>query len=213
MPRVLNPIRSALAIVAMLGAMVLPAQAAQANTPDTVIRETVEGVIHVLDHRTDKGRISEADRAAIRKIISDHFDFQAMSRLSVGAPWNDATPEQQARFTTLFRDLLEYSYGNRLNGYHGQTIHYEAAEYRGDRARIKSMIIDADRQTPVEYRLLKDGDDWRVYDIRIEGVSLISTFRTDFQNEIDSKGFDGLLKSLAKKVEELEAKDQKQHQG
>ncbi|HXH64822.1 MAG TPA: ABC transporter substrate-binding protein [Mariprofundaceae bacterium] len=213
MSRILNPVRTALAAVALLGAMALPAQAAQANTPDTVIRETVEGIIHVLDHRADKSRISEIDRAAIRKIISDHFDFDAMSRLSVGAPWNDATPEQQARFTTLFRDLLEYSYGNRLNGYHGQTIRYDDAEYKGDKARIKSMIIDTDKQTPVEYRLLKDGDNWRVYDIRIEGVSLISTFRTDFQNEIDSAGFDGLLKSLAKKVEDLKAKDKKQRQG
>jgi phospholipid transport system substrate-binding protein len=75
------------------------------------------------------------------------------------------------------------------------------------------MIIDTDKQTPVEYRLLKDGDDWRVYDIRIEGVSLVATFRTDFQNEIDSVGFDGLLKSLAKKVDELKAKDQEHHQG
>jgi phospholipid transport system substrate-binding protein len=213
MSRILNPVRTALATVALLASMVLPAQAAQANTPDTVIRDTVEGIIHVLDHRTDKNRISEVDRVAIRKIISDHFDFHAMSRLSVGAPWNDATPEQRSRFTTLFKELLEYSYGNRLSAYHGQTIHYDAAEYRGNRARIKSMIIDTDKQTPVEYRLLKDGDDWRVYDIRIEGVSLVATFRTDFQNEIDSVGFDGLLKSLAKKVDELKAKDQEHHQG
>jgi phospholipid transport system substrate-binding protein len=210
MPRILNPIRTTLAIMAMLGAMVLPAQAAQANTPDTVIRETVEGVIHVLDHRTDKSRISEVDRQAILKIAMDHFDFTAMARQSVGAPWNDATPDQQAHFTKLFRDMLVYSYADRLNSYHGQKITYEPAEFRRNRARVKTMIVDTDKQTPVDYVLLKDGDDWRVYDIRIEGVSLIATFRTDFQNEIDSKGFDGLLKSMAKKVEELKAKDQKQ---
>jgi len=213
MSRTLKPIRTVLVSAALLVAMAMPAQAVQANTPVTVIRETVDGVIHVLNQRADKSRISEADRAAILKISSEHFDFTAMARLSVGAPWNDATPEQQARFTTLFRNLLVHSYGNRLNAYHGQKVTYGQAEFRGNRAQVKTMVVDTNKQTPVEYRLLKDGNDWKVYDIRIEGVSLIATFRTEFQDEIDSSGFDGLLKSLAKKVNELKAKDQEQHQG
>ena len=206
MTRILNPIRAGLAAAMLLGAMVLPAQAAQANTPEAVIHDTVEGVIQVLAHRADKDNIPWAHRVAIRRIISDHFDFTAMSRLSVGAPWNDATPAQQARFTALFKELLEYSYGNRLSAYHGQTVHYDPAEFRGNRAQVKTMIVDTDKQTPVEYRLIKDGDDWRVYDIRIEGVSLVATFRTEFQDEIGSSGFEGLLKSLAKKVDTLKAK-------
>jgi len=205
MTRILNPIRAGVAAVLLLASMA-PAQAAQANTPDAVIRQTVEGVIQVLSHRTDKDKISEADREAIRKIISDHFDFTAMSRLSVGAPWNNATPEQQKKFTTLFKELLEYSYGNRLSSYHGQKVKYEPAEFRGHRARVKTMIVDTDKQTPVEYRLIKDGDDWRVYDIRIEGVSLVATFRTEFQDEIGNSGFESLLESLAKKVDTLKAK-------
>ncbi len=205
MTRILNPIRAGLAVVMLLAAMA-PAQAAQANTPNTVIRDTVEGVIQVLAHRADKNKISEADREAMRRIISDHFDFTAMSRLSVGAPWNDATPAQQARFTTLFKELLEYSYGNRLSAYHGQKVHYDPAELRGNRARVKTMIIDTDKQTPVEYRLIKDGDDWRVYDIRIEGVSLVATFRTEFQDEIGNSNFEGLIKTLTKKVDTLKAK-------
>lgn len=207
MTRILNTIRSGFILMALLSTMISPAQANQANTPDAVIRETVEGVIHVLNQRTDKSRIDEADRQAIRKIISDHFDFTAMSRLSVGAPWNDATTKQQAHFTVLFKELLEYSYGNRLSSYHGQTVKYEPAEFRGNRAQVKTLIVDTEKQTPVNYRLIKDGNDWRVYDIRIEGVSLISTFRTEFQDEVGSSGFEGLLKSLAKKVDQLKAKD------
>jgi phospholipid transport system substrate-binding protein len=205
MTRILYPLRAGIAAV-MLLAVMAPAQAAQANTPDTVIRDTVQGVIQVLAHRADMDKISEADRVAIRKIISDHFDFTAMSRLSVGAPWNNATPAQQQQFTALFKELLEYSYGNRLSAYHGQKVKYEPAEFRGNRARVKTTIVDANAQTPVEYRLIKDGDDWRVYDIRIEGVSLVATFRTEFQDEIGNSGFDTLLKSLAKKVDALKAK-------
>lgn len=205
MTRILNPIRAGIAAVALL-ATLAPAQAAQANTPEAVIKTTVESVIDVLAHRKDPNTISEADRAAIRRIISDHFDFTAMSRLSVGAPWNEATPAQQQRFTQLFKELLEYTYGNRLGAYHGQTVKYEPAEFRGNRAQVKTMIVDTDKQTPVEYRLIKDGDDWRVYDIRIEGVSLVATFRTEFQDEIGNSGFESLIKSLAKKVDTLKAK-------
>ncbi|RMH51185.1 MAG: ABC transporter substrate-binding protein [Zetaproteobacteria bacterium] len=174
--------------------------------PKAVVQQTVQSVIEILDQRSDKTKLREPERAAIRAILKERFDFAEMTRRSIGRAWKGLDPRRRQEFTVLFTQLMEYTYGNRLSSYHGQKIEYDDAEFRHKRARVKSRVIDGDKITPVEYRLRRRGGGWRIYDVKIEGVSLINTFRRDFRSMIERRGIDGLYAALQEKVATLKAK-------
>jgi len=175
--------------------------------PKEVVETVVNEIIHVLEARADKTKLTEADRDAIRKIVAGRFDYRAMARRSLGKPWKTLDEKERARFTDLFRQLLEYSYGNRLNEYHGQTVTFEEPEFKGRKARVKSTVSDGQKQTPVEYRLHKTPTGWQVYDIRIEGASLVRTFHQDFQSILKDGDYPHLVRTLEEKIAKLKAQD------
>jgi len=177
------------------------------DDPKIVVEKAVNGILHALEGRKDQSKLTEQDRDAIRQQVEGRFDYREMARRSVGRAWNKQSPEQQAAFTETFRQLLERSYGNRLSAYHGQTVEFDDAEFKKNKARVKTRVIDSNKTTPVEYRLHQSAGTWQVYDIKIEGVSLIGTFRKDFKGALKKDGFDGLLKALNEKVERLRKKD------
>jgi len=183
---------------------------AWANTddPKAVIEYTVNGIIKVLEAREDPTRLTEKNRDDIRDVVTGRFDYREMSKRSLGKTWKKISGQEQADFTELFRKLLERSYGNRLATFHGQKVVCDGAQFKKDKARVKTRVVDADKETPVEYRLHQTPTGWQVYDIRIEGVSLVSNFRKDFQEGINQNGgFKGLFSALEEKVKELEEKD------
>lgn len=192
------------AVMMLLGA----STSAWANgDPKVVVESTVRAIIDVLEARADQTRLTESDRDAIRKVVAGRFDYREMSRRSLGQPWNDISSTEQADFTELFRELMERSYGNRLAEYKGQTVEFADAEYKRDKARVQTKVVDVNKETPVEYRLHQTEGGWQVYDIRIEGVSLVSTFRKDFDSQLQRDGFKGLMETLKKKVADLKAQD------
>ena len=179
---------------------------ANEDDPKAVVASTVQSIIDVLEARTDKDKITDEDRESIRKVVAGKFDYREMSRRSVGKPWKKMTPEKQAEFTELFRQVLEYSYGNQLAGYHGQKVVFEDAEFKKDKARVKGAVIDDTKTIPMEYRLHQTPTGWQVYDIKVEGVSMITTFRKDFKSIIKKKKIDGLMATLQQKIDKLKAK-------
>ncbi|MBF0282582.1 MAG: ABC transporter substrate-binding protein [Zetaproteobacteria bacterium] len=194
----------------LLGASVAQAEDIKPTTvqdPRSVIETTVTAIIEVLKQRADTTKLSEVDRMAIRDVITGKFDYAEMSRRSVGRDWDDQSSENQAAFTETFRDLMERSYGNRLAGYNGQVITYDDAEFKNDVARVKTYVTDSSKTTPVNYRLHQTPEGWQVYDIKIEGVSLVSTFREDFKSVLRKDGFKGLLDTLKTKVDKMKADD------
>lgn len=195
--------------VAVAFAMLFIASAAWAgDDPKAVVEDTVNGIIEVLKTREDASTLSESDRKKIRKVVTGRFDYREMSMRSLGQTWNDISESDRVNFTELFRKLLERSYGNRLADFHDQKVEFGDAEYKSDKARVKTSVIDIDKETPVEYRLHQTKTGWQVYDIRIEGVSLVSNFRTDFSEGMKQNGgFEGLVHALEEKVKKLEAKD------
>ncbi len=181
---------------------------ADGDSPKKVVEDTVNGIVKVLEAREDPTRLTEADRERIRKVVEGRFDYREMSRRSLGKVWKEISESEKASFTELFRRLLERSYGNRLAGFHGQKVAYGEAQFKKDKARVKTEVIDAEKTTPVEYRLHQTATGWQVYDIKIEGVSLVSNFRKDFKAGIKRNGgFKGLVQALEKKIEKLEARD------
>lgn len=195
-------------VAAILLVMLGAANAWANSDPKVIVESTVRGIIEVLEARADQTRLTEDDREAIRKVVTGRFDYREMARRSLGQQWNGISDVKQADFTELFRELMERSYGNRLAEYKGQTVVFGEAEYKKDKARIQSRVVDANKETPVEYRLHQTDTGWQVYDIRIEGVSLVSTFRQDFDSLLQRNGFEGLMESLEKKVADLKAQDQ-----
>jgi len=179
---------------------------AEKNTPKQVVENTIKSIINVLEAREDKTAVNDTDRENIRKVVAGKFDYKEMARRSVGKPWKEMNKQQQHDFTELFRQMLEYSYGNQLAGYHGQKVVLDDAEFKGDKARVTGEVEDANKSIPMEYRLHQTDTGWQVYDIKIEGVSMIITFKRDFKSIIEDQGVAGLMDVLGKKVEKLKEK-------
>jgi len=180
---------------------------AMADEPLTAIRQTVDSVIHVLKSRQDSTKLSAADRQAIHDIVDSRFDFHEMSKRSMGKIWKKIDKEQRREFVPVFQELLERNYGNRLAGFTGQTVSYGEVKLDGKRAKVDTEIDNDGVPIPVRYSLYDNGDAWMVYDIRIEGVSLVATFRSDFKTIFKKNGFDGLLAQLGEKVDSLKSED------
>jgi len=179
--------------------------------PRAVIESTVNAIVHILVSRKDTHVISAADRTAIRQAVKGHFDYLSMASRSLGRPWLKLDDTQRTHFTNVFRELLERSYGNQLNAYRGQKIVFSKAKLRGDLARVDSNVIDGTRQTPVDYSLHLTKTGWQVYDIRIEGASMVLTFYQNFQSTLQNGGYPALLKSLENKIAKLKAAGNNRH--
>jgi len=195
-------------VFALVFATFLPITAfAVSDSPKEVVETAVNGVIHVLKSRPNQDVLTQEDRAAIRKSIEGYFDFREMAKRSLGKPWRKMTEPQRVNFVGTFRELLELSYGNRLSEYHDQMVEYGKVRSKGRIAIVHSELIDAEKKTPILYKLVHRKAGWRVYDIKVEGISMVSTFRSDFRQAISKKGLDGFFGDLKKQVEKLQGKD------
>ncbi|MDR3175309.1 MAG: ABC transporter substrate-binding protein [Desulfovibrio sp.] len=141
--------------------------------------------------------------AEIEKIIKVLFNFPELSMRAVGPKWNSFTPEQQKNFLDAFDDLLRARYLDRLEGYSGELVAYtgETANAKGDRMEIRTEVTIRDKIVPVAYRMLKNGR-WTVYDIIIEGVSMVQNYRSQFQTVLDKGGAEELIRLVRQKAEE-----------
>jgi len=199
--------RKIIVLTALLALLPLQAKADEVGPLDAV-KYTVGQVIDVLKARKDQKSLSEADRAAIRKAVSVYFDFGEMAKRALARPWRDLNPAQKKEFVADFRQLLELTYGNRLANFHNQSIEYGEVQQRGRIAAVDTNVIDADKKTPVRYKLVHKKVGWRVYDIQVEGISMVNTFRTDFTEAVHKDGIEGFLKSLKQRVAGLQTPDQ-----
>jgi phospholipid transport system substrate-binding protein len=169
-------------------------------SPSMRIKQTVDEVLQVLrtpDLDKDKRR------DMVRIIVRPRFDYRAMSQIILAKNWRQATPQQQDRFIGLFRDLLEHTYFSAMDKYTGETVRMGREKVDDKRAVVQTYISTASKEVPVNYNLRLKDDDWFVYDVSIDGVSLVSNYRTSFRNLVREKGMDGLLKELEKKVDSL----------
>lgn len=195
-------------IVMMAFVALLPWQAmADEMGPKKVVETAVGGVIDVLKARKDQKSLSESDRVAIRQAVEGYFDFAEMAKRALARPWRDLNAAQRKDFVKDFRQLLELTYGNRLAGFHNQKVEYGEVEERGRIAVVDTNVVDADKSTPVRYKLVHKKVGWRVYDIQVEGISMVNTFRTDFNTSVNRDGIKGFLSGLKDRVSGLQKQD------
>jgi len=185
-------------------AMLLASTAfADVTPPDVLVKNTATEVLDVIkkDKDIQAGDMKKIVALTEEKILP-HFDFERMSRIVLGRNWAKATKEQQTQFVTEFRTLLVRTYSSALAKYRNQTIEYKPLRAAaGDTdVTVKTEIIQpGGPSVPVDYTLQKRDDGWKVYDVVIEGVSLVTNYRGQFANEIKQGGMDGLIQKLVDK--------------
>jgi phospholipid transport system substrate-binding protein len=134
------------------------------------------------------------------------FDYQDTARRSLGQHWNERTPEEQREFVKLFGDLLERAYFSKIDRYQGEKVRYGAETIDGDEAQVKTTITtNTGSDVPVDYRMHRVDDRWLVYDVTIEGVSMVSNYRSQFNKIVRTESYRALVERLKGKQTEASA--------
>jgi phospholipid transport system substrate-binding protein len=197
----------------LAGALVVGVSAAPAaaGVPTDQLKGAVERVLKTLDDPTLKGeaRLPER-RVAVRKIANEIFDFGEIAKRSMARHWQPLSEAQRTEFVGLFAELLERSYISKIETYGGEKIQYTAERADGEFATVSTRIVTKNgTEVPVDYRMIKRADRWLVYDVSIEGVSLVSNYRTQFNKIIQTTSYNELVSKLRNKQDELLAEDKK----
>lgn len=173
------------------------------TSPDALVKQTADEVLAVIknDKEIQAGNQQKLFALAEEKILPN-FDFDRVCRMVLGKNWKAATPEQQASFQKEFRSLLLRTYASALGKYKDQVIEYKPlrTEPNAQNVSVKTQIVQPGGQPiAVDYSLVKSATGWKVYDIVIESVSLVTNYRSQFSNEIRQNGLDSLIKKLTDK--------------
>lgn len=197
----MKPVRLCEGIIQFLlaFAIVIPVSAGE---PTEQIKETTDKVIAVLSDPALKSPArSEERRKLLRKIADERFDWQEMARRALARHWAQRTDEEKKEFVSLFSKLLEKTYMDRVDDYSGERVIYKAEAVDGDYGVVRVKIITAtDNEISTEYRIKRKGNGWFIYDISVEGVSLINNYRTQFDSIILRSSYRNLVKRLKAKL-------------
>lgn len=173
-----------------------------AGEPADQVKQTVDAVLEVLRNKELKRpEKTEQRRASIRAIVDERFDFEEMAKRSLAQHWRKRTPEERKEFVSLFTDLLENAYIKKIEKYEDEKILYGEERIEGDYAALKTQVVTRKEvRIPIEYRLLRKGVKWEVYDVVIEGVSLVNNYRNQFNSILSSGTYGELVKRMKNKT-------------
>ncbi len=186
-------------------ALLVVAAPARAGQPTDQLRAEIDRVIAVLDDpELKQEENAAARRAEVRRIANEIFDFGETAKRSLARHWASRTPAEREEFVQLFADLLERSYISKIELYGGERVVYVGETSDGDQATVRTKITTRQgTEVPIEYRMLKRGDRWLVYDVVIEGVSLVANYRVQFNKIITTSSYAELVKKMRAKQEEF----------
>lgn len=173
------------------------------EAPDAAIKGTTDELLAQFESRRDElSSDSTALYALVNDIVLPRFDFDRMSRLVLGKHWKKASPEQQGQFVDVFKALLVRTYASALFEYTGQEIKYKPMKaVDGDEAEVKSEIdLGGGTAVPINYSMTKKDDNWQVFDVSIDGISLVTNYRSSYGQQIRKKGIDKLIETLRAKA-------------
>jgi phospholipid transport system substrate-binding protein len=190
--------RALMASLAVVVALAL-ASTAVAGAPTDALRQTVDQVLKILSDSATADK-PDARRSQVRKVAENIFDYPDTARRSLGQHWSARTPQQQQEFVKLFADLLDRSYISKIELYHGERVKYVGENVDGQEAVVKTLIATKQgTDVPVDYRMHLQNGRWLVYDVIIEGVSLVSNYRTQFNKIIQTDSYEALVQRLRAK--------------
>jgi phospholipid transport system substrate-binding protein len=189
-------------------ALVLLAGTAYAMSPTETVQSRVDQALQTLGSAGSRGGAETAEqrRQEIRRAAVALFDFTEMSRRALGRHWEERTDAEKTEFVRLFTELIARSYMGRLDRYAGEPVTWIGESVDGDAAQVQSRFVTTrGARVPVDYHLHRLDDRWAVYDVLVESVSLVGTYRSQFDRIIRTDSFAALLKRLRQKEQELTA--------
>jgi phospholipid transport system substrate-binding protein len=191
-----------LSLFLLLGA---PLALAQETSPEQLVQKITEEVLAAIksDKQLAAGDKEKAVKLAEEKVLP-YIDFEEATRLAVGRAWTQASPEQKKRLVSEFRNMLVRTYSNALGEYEGQTLKVLPSRKpdRADEQTVRTQFVRLGAPPlPIDFQMLKKDGGWKVYDIAVEGVSLVLTYRSEFDQVVKQSGIDGLIQRLAQKNE------------
>jgi phospholipid transport system substrate-binding protein len=207
-------LRSFLLLLALVLGLNAPAALASDTPPDVLARTTTQEVLTILkqDKELKNSNLSRVYQLVEAKILP-HFDFNRMTQLALGKHWPRATAKQKQELVTEFRNLLVRTYSSTLTEFTNQTVEFKPLALKpGDTdVTVRSEIRQPGGQPiPIDYAMYKTDFGWKVYDVTIDNVSLVTNYRATFANTIRQSGIDGLIKTLATQSTRIEAKPAQQ---
>ena len=174
---------------------------AQGQTPDAVVKATTDEVLAAIKQTKDQQQLI----AIAEQKVLPRFDFKRMTQLAVGRSWNQATPQQQEALEKAFRTLLVRTYTAALSQSSGGTkVDIKPSSPEGGEATVRTVVTEPGRKPfSIDYRMSNGGGDWKVYDVVVENLSLVTNYRGSFQSEIGRSGIDGLIKVIEERNQKL----------
>jgi phospholipid transport system substrate-binding protein len=198
-----NFVRNLFATTLGLGLLSLAPAALAQTAPDAMVKNITQEVIAIVKQDKD---IQAGNRQKIYALVDakvlPFFDFTRMTQLAVGRNWKQATPDQQKALTTEFRNLLVRTYSSAISSYRDQTIDFKPLRAQPTDTEVTvRTVVNQPRGEPIniDYSMEKAADGWKVFDVAVGGVSLVTNYREEFSNQVKAGGIDGLIKTLQSK--------------
>jgi len=196
-------------IIALIFATLVAVTAQAQEAPDVLIKQVTEDVLEIVRNDKDiqSGNTQKAIDLVDKKVLP-HFDFLHMTALALGKDWRKATPQQQQQLTAEFKTLLVRTYSNALTGYKNQKVVYKPFKMNAGETDVlvrTEVLQPGSKAIQLDYSLEKKESGWKVYDVTVAGISLVTNYRDQFAQEVRNGGVDGLIATVAAKNKSLES--------
>lgn len=190
-------------VVVWVGLAVVPGFA---GAPTDSMKATIDEILRIIREKELKqpGKTEER-RQQLEKVVGARFDYQEMSRRALGAPWNTLSDQEKQEFVGLFRTLLTNSYADKIETYSGEGVQYLNERTEKDYAEVRTKVLSGKTEIPLDYRLINKAEDWRVYDVVVDGVSLVNNYRGQFAKILRASSYSDLVDQLRKKSDKLKS--------
>jgi phospholipid transport system substrate-binding protein len=193
-------------MVAALSLASLSPDTARAGAATDAMKGTIEEVLRILaDKDLKQPAKANERRQLLEKVVGERFDYQEMSRRSLGAPWANLSDKEKQEFVSLFQTLLVNTYADKVESYSGEGVQYVNERTEKEYAEVRTKVLTGKTEIPLDYRLLNKGSAWRVYDVVVDGVSLVNNYRGQFSKILRNGSYAELIEQLRKKSDKIKA--------
>jgi phospholipid transport system substrate-binding protein len=202
-------LRCVIAFVLSIACLATPAWAEVhvEGAPTEAVRTTVSQALRVLrDEELKKPERTDERVIRLKEIADSRFDYGEMAKRSLGGQWDKLGARDRQEFVDLFTELLTTTYAERINAYSDEEVTFLSEQLEGDHAEVKTVMVGKKTETLLDYRLMKKNDDWKAYDVVVDGISLVSNYRGQFTAILRSSSYEHLVEILRDKIAQYNVK-------
>ncbi|HEX6948988.1 MAG TPA: ABC transporter substrate-binding protein [Nitrospira sp.] len=195
-----------LIVVATIVVTGVAVQSVSAGEATEAMRGTIDEVLRILaDKALKQPAKANERRQLLEKVVGERFDYEEMSRRSLGASWANQSDKEKQEFVALFQTLLVNTYADKIESYTGDGVQFLNERNEKEYAEVRTKVLTGKTEIPLDYRLLNKGSGWRVYDVVVDGVSLVNNYRGQFSKILRNGSYADLVDQLRKKSEKIKS--------